>query len=83
MDTLPNNGVLTRVLADEIARAMRTLPPADGSQPETLGAQADASLLGGEVRITFRLKSHVRGKTRYYFWTAFHAELLTGGQQNS
>jgi len=58
MDTLPTNGVLTRVLADEIASALHKLPTASSSQPQTMQADAHASLLRGDVRITFRLNSH-------------------------
>lgn len=83
MDTLPTNGVLTRVLADEVASALHKLPTASSSQPQTMQADAHASLLRGDVRITFRLNSHKRGKSLHYFWSAFYAELLSSGQQNS
>ena len=42
MNTQPTNGVLVRVLADEIAGALKKLPTASASQPESLTGLAMA-----------------------------------------
>jgi hypothetical protein len=65
-----NVNVLSRIPGGYIARALQTLPPAQGA-PQ--GAMMDCYVTVpelGRVRITARRLEHTRGRSTHYFWTA-------------
>ena len=76
MEMQSDNGVLGFILADETAVAMRRLPEAGRGQPARFEAETD-SIHKGRVMITFRLMSHKRGKSVYWFWSPCHARQIT------
>lgn len=70
------NGILARVAGDHIARGMQMLSTPDAGLP-----QADRDVVLevpdlGAVKVTYRLKSHKRGRSRRWFWVAVRADRI-------
>ena len=74
MDPFDEDGILTQIRGDYIARALDMLPPPIAG--EDTHATAEVEVPGiGRVRIRFELHSSRRGHSEHWFWTACYAEL--------
>jgi hypothetical protein len=71
--TVGDNGILAYVGGQFISQASDQLPPpGPAAPPEGKGVIEVPDL--GQVRITYRLNTYKRGKSRHYHWLAIHAE---------
>jgi hypothetical protein len=69
MHSNSDNGILSRIPAQFIARALNTLPPAETATDQFMETTVDVPELGA-VRITAKRFKHKKGKRSIYFWTA-------------
>lgn len=73
------NGILPLILGDVIGRTSRELLPVPGAgQPAEQVVEVDTGRPHGLVRIRYRLMRHRHGKSENWFWTAVHAEKVSG-----
>ena len=82
MDFYADNGILARIRREDIAKGSNTLPPAGAGQPEQMKVEIDTPN-NGRVRITYALNLNKRGKNRYWFWGAHHAEPVESASPQS
>jgi hypothetical protein len=67
---------LSKIFGKHLAAPTYGIPPASDSSPPTV--TVDASIPEwGNVRITFRLFSHRKGKGRYYSWLPNSVETVS------
>lgn len=73
------NGILPLILGEVIGRTSRELLPTPGAgQPPEQVVEVDTGRPHGLVRIKYRLMRHRHGKSENWFWTAVHAEKVSG-----
>ncbi|MBF9263406.1 hypothetical protein [Paracidovorax cattleyae] len=78
MYELTDNGDLAWVLGEEVADAIRSLPPAGPDQPETMAVNTHAQQLG-PIRLTLARHRYKRGKNVIWIWVACRADRLSLG----
>lgn len=67
-----DNGILVKILGEDISRGIAQLPQAGPDQPAKMQTVVEVAH-HGRVRITYRLNRSPRRKVNLWFWTAFHA----------
>lgn len=76
------NGFLSQVPGDLIARGLAALPPASTIGPDRHEVDIDAGPLG-RVKLSVERKQVKHGRHSHYYWSAWRAEAVDSAQSDS